>query len=201
MEKSQTNAINVTLHLLIQTIWRDIWKHTAEISQTNETSVILHLHRKTLWFENPLWRKAKQMQPMWLCVHWVRFQMGVENAQWKHQTNAMSVTLHSPRQAIWGFMLSWIVRLPVGYSSFFHWNWLTQNVPRKYHGIFHFPEKLCHFPKNISLFPKPVFHFPNKVLYHVAQNMDVHCTRVLKNYLLGNLQPSAVSSQLHVGPK
>ena len=72
-------------------------------------------------FENPLWRKAKQMQPMWLCVHWGwQFQHPFENAQRKHQTNAMSVTLHSPRQAIWGFMLSWILRLPVGANAKSH---------------------------------------------------------------------------------
>ena len=38
----------------------------------------------------------------------------------KNQRNAMSVTLHSLRQAIWGFMLSWIVRLPVGANAESH---------------------------------------------------------------------------------
>ena len=30
----------------------------------------------------------------------------------KNQRNATSVTLHSLRQAIWGFMITWILRLP-----------------------------------------------------------------------------------------
>ena len=38
VEKSQTNAISVTMHLLRQAIWRDIWKPTAEKSQTNATN-------------------------------------------------------------------------------------------------------------------------------------------------------------------
>ena len=36
VEKSQTNATNVTLHLLGQTIWGDIWKHTVAKNQINE---------------------------------------------------------------------------------------------------------------------------------------------------------------------
>ena len=47
MEKSQTNATNVTMHLLKQAIWGNIWKRTLESnkckSRTNATNVTMHL--------------------------------------------------------------------------------------------------------------------------------------------------------------
>ena len=49
MEKSQTNATNVTLHLLGQVIWGDIRKHTLEKSQINAINVTLHPHRQAIW--------------------------------------------------------------------------------------------------------------------------------------------------------
>ena len=39
VEKGQTNATNVAMHLLRQAIWGFIWKHTVEKSQTNAISV------------------------------------------------------------------------------------------------------------------------------------------------------------------
>ena len=39
---SQKNAINVTLHLLVQAISGDIWKHKEEKSQTNTTNKTMH---------------------------------------------------------------------------------------------------------------------------------------------------------------
>ena len=40
LEKSQTNAFNVTMHPLKQANWSDIWKHTLEKSLTNATNEI-----------------------------------------------------------------------------------------------------------------------------------------------------------------
>ena len=82
-------------------------------------------------FENPQWRKVKQMQPMWLCIHICKRFVGTfENTQWrkikqmqpvwlcilllalwgliwkytveKNQTNAANVTLPLLGQSIWG---------------------------------------------------------------------------------------------------
>ena len=69
VEKSQTNATNVTMLPLRQAIWRHIWRHTAEKSQTDVTSVTIHLSMKALW------------RYIWKCI--------VE----KSQTNATSVTM------------------------------------------------------------------------------------------------------------
>ena len=78
VEKSQTNATNVTLPLLRQAIWGDIWKHTVEKSQTNATNVTLHPLMQALW--GHIWKRTVE----------------------KSQTNATNVTLHPLRQAIWG---------------------------------------------------------------------------------------------------
>ena len=42
VEKSPTNATNVTLHLLRQGIWEHIWKYTVEKNQINAISVSMH---------------------------------------------------------------------------------------------------------------------------------------------------------------
>ena len=42
VEKSQTNAANVTMPLLRQAVWGDIWKGTVEKSQTNAANVTLN---------------------------------------------------------------------------------------------------------------------------------------------------------------
>ena len=43
VKENKTNVTNLTLPLLKQATWRDIWKHTAEESQTNATNVICFL--------------------------------------------------------------------------------------------------------------------------------------------------------------
>ena len=78
--KSQTNASasSETMHPLVQTIWGNIWKLTAEKNQTNVTNVIMHALNQLLW--RTIWKRT----------------VG------KSQTNATSVTMHPPRQALWG---------------------------------------------------------------------------------------------------
>ena len=60
--------------------------------EENRTAVKYHLemllcvhfwkHSKT--FENTQWRKVKQMQPVWLCIHsGRRFEEAFENTQWR----------------------------------------------------------------------------------------------------------------------
>ena len=49
VEKSQTNATNVTMHRLIQALWGDIWKHTVEKSQINATNVTMHPLMQAIW--------------------------------------------------------------------------------------------------------------------------------------------------------
>ena len=49
LEKSQTNAISVTLHSLRLSIWRDIWKRTVEKSHTNATNVTMLPLRHAIW--------------------------------------------------------------------------------------------------------------------------------------------------------
>ena len=51
VDKSQTSATNVTMHLLVQAIWEDIWRLTVEKSQTNATSVILGPHWRAIWWD------------------------------------------------------------------------------------------------------------------------------------------------------
>ena len=51
VDKSQTSATNVTMHLLVQAIWEDIWRLTVEKSKTNATSVILGPHWRAIWWD------------------------------------------------------------------------------------------------------------------------------------------------------
>ena len=78
VEKSQTNATSATMHLLRQAIWGSIWKLTVEKSQTNAASVTLHLLIQAIW--GNIWKYTVE----------------------KSQTNATSATMHPLRQAIWG---------------------------------------------------------------------------------------------------
>ena len=82
-------------------MWGDIWKPTVEKSQTNATSVIMHLLMQDtfknpqwlciLWskhfeetFKKTQWGKVKQMQPVWSCILWFKqFENTFENAQWR----------------------------------------------------------------------------------------------------------------------
>ena len=47
--RANKNAINATLHVLIQVIWVNIWNHTVEKSQINATNVTLPLFGQTIW--------------------------------------------------------------------------------------------------------------------------------------------------------
>ena len=49
MQKSKTNATNVTIPLLRHGVWRIIWKCTVEKSQTNATYATLHPLIKAIW--------------------------------------------------------------------------------------------------------------------------------------------------------
>ena len=49
VEKSQTNAANVTLHLLGLTFWGHIWEYTVVKSQTNAADATLHPFILALW--------------------------------------------------------------------------------------------------------------------------------------------------------
>ena len=56
VEKSQTNATNVTLPHLGQTFWRRIWKRTVERRQINVTNVTMYLLRKAVW--GNIWKRT-----------------------------------------------------------------------------------------------------------------------------------------------
>ena len=78
VEKSQTNATNVTMPLLRQTIWDNISKRTADESQINATNVIMLLLGQAIW--GNIWRHIVEKSP----------------------TNATNVTMPLLRQLIWG---------------------------------------------------------------------------------------------------
>ena len=65
LNKSKTNATNVTLPLLWHGVWRIIWKCTVEKSQTNATYATMNPLIKAIW--GNIWKrtveKVKQMQP------------------------------------------------------------------------------------------------------------------------------------------
>ena len=71
MEKSQTNATNVTMHLLRQAIWGHIWKHTVEKNQVNATNVTLPLLRQSIWGHIwNRWNKYKRLH-FWRCENYL----------------------------------------------------------------------------------------------------------------------------------
>ena len=64
VEKSQTHATKVIMHLLSRGIWGDIWNRAVEKSQINVTNVIKYIFSGRPFdetFENAQWRKIKQM--------------------------------------------------------------------------------------------------------------------------------------------
>ena len=74
---------------------------------------------------------------MWLFIRWGKqFEETFENTVQKSQTNATSVTLHWLRQTIWGFMTSWIQRLPERHYITLHW--LRQTFLLSVWSIVHF---------------------------------------------------------------
>ena len=58
VEKSRTNATNVTMPLLGQAIWGNIWKYTVEKSKTNATNATLPALSKVIWGD--IWRDTDQ---------------------------------------------------------------------------------------------------------------------------------------------
>ena len=84
--RNQTNATNVTLHPHWQAIWGDIWRRTLEKAKQMQPVWLCVCSGRQFeeTFENTQWRKAKQMQPMWLCILPDRqFEGTFEKAQWR----------------------------------------------------------------------------------------------------------------------
>ena len=103
VEKSYTNATNVTLFPLIQVLWGVMWKCTVEKSRTNATNVTMPPLRQAIWGD--IWKHTVKaiatnvnMPPLgqeilgniWKCT------VG------KNQTNVINLTMPLLRQAIWG---------------------------------------------------------------------------------------------------
>ena len=78
MEKSQSNSASVTMHLLMQAIWGNIWKRTVEKRRTNATSVTLPFLRQAIWGD--IWKHTVE----------------------KGQTSATNVTLPALSKVLWG---------------------------------------------------------------------------------------------------
>ena len=77
------------------------------------------------------------MWTVWLFIRWGKqFEETFENTVQKSQTNATGVTLHWLRQTIWGFMTSWIQRLPERHYITLHW--LRQTFLLSVWSIVHF---------------------------------------------------------------
>ena len=106
VEKSRTNATNVTMPPLRQAIWGDIWKHTVKAiatnvnmpplgqeilgniwkctegkSQTNVINLTMPLLRQAIWghIENIQWRNIKQKQPVWPTFFYCDFSHNFSN--------------------------------------------------------------------------------------------------------------------------
>ena len=77
MEKNQTNAAYVTMHLIRPAIWKHTWKCTVGKRKWSATYVTLHPHGQPVWGD------------IWKCI--------VE----KSRTNATNVTMHPHRPEIW----------------------------------------------------------------------------------------------------
>ena len=75
-KNKERSATNVTLYLLGQAVWGNIWKHTLEKNQTNATSVTLHHLEKAIWVS--IWKRIVE----------------------KRHTIATSVTTHPLEQLI-----------------------------------------------------------------------------------------------------
>ena len=56
LNKSKTNATNVTLPLLWHGVWRIIWKCTVEKSQTNATYATMNHLIKAIW--DNIWKRT-----------------------------------------------------------------------------------------------------------------------------------------------
>ena len=106
LEKSQTNATNVTMPLLMHSVWGDIWKCTPEKSHTNATNVTMLLLIQAIWRHKwkPKLEKSKTnatnvtmsalIQAIWRHIRKPTVEKG--------QTNATNVTMLLLGKAIWG---------------------------------------------------------------------------------------------------
>ena len=126
MEKFRTSVTIVTLHLLKQPIWEDMWnqifrkiahmqlmwwiwedmwKTNIRENQRHTINVSLHMFKKAIWEDT--WKltfgKITHMQLMWLCIWSSRqFEKMFENHLIeKFRTSAAIVPLHPFKQAIW----------------------------------------------------------------------------------------------------
>ena len=113
VEKNQTNAASVTLHLLGQAIWGDIRKYTVEKSPTNATNVTLSLLRQAIW--GHIWkRRVEKSQTNATNVIMQHLRQAIWGDIWKHtveksQTNATNATMHPLMQALWRPILKYTV--------------------------------------------------------------------------------------------
>ena len=104
--KNCTNATSEAIPLHVQTIWGNSGEKSNKCSQCNYASSWagnLRMHLKTHnaeksnTFENPHWRKAKQLQPMWLCIlTWRRFKDTFEKTQWRQVSQVPRMWLCIP---------------------------------------------------------------------------------------------------------
>ena len=84
-EKNQRRATNMIMHSPRQAFWGDIedtqWRKAQQIQPM---WLCIHPGRPfEETFGDTQWRKAKQMQPMWLCIFSCRrFEGPFENTQW-----------------------------------------------------------------------------------------------------------------------
>ena len=122
----------MTLHLLGQVIWGDIWKHTLEKSQINAINVTLHPHRQAIW--GGIWKHIVEKSqasatyldrvPAWLVMGNLTkptmplLMQAIWGYIWKRtveksQINATNVTLHLSAviRVLWGrdFGISFLV--------------------------------------------------------------------------------------------
>ena len=106
LEKSQTNATNVTMPLLMHSVWGDIWKCTPEKSHTNATNVTMLLLIQAIWRHKwkPKLEKSKTNATnvtMSALIHAIWRHIRKPTVE-KGQTNATNVTMLLLGKAIWG---------------------------------------------------------------------------------------------------
>ena len=105
---NETNAINATMPLFGQAIWRHIWKRTVEKSQTNATNVTIHLHIQAIWED--IWKRTvEKSQTKATNVTLLRIMQALWGIIWKFtveksQTNVTNVIMYPLMQAPWGYI-------------------------------------------------------------------------------------------------
>ena len=85
-----------------------IWNHPVEKSHKQMQPVWQYIFSSRRFedsFENTQWRKVKQMQSVWKCVFPNRqFENILKNTLWTKVKHVIFVTLHLPKQALWGLI-------------------------------------------------------------------------------------------------